>query len=318
MILSPHLGMSIQVNQREASIFEKGLYRMYEIRARLSLEEFQFAENLIFESEGLENWNLYENFDDKGYWIQGVFEDPTEAKTGMKVLRERLKIQGDWNLSELAAEDWKESYKEHFQPWSIGELHWTPVWLKNEYELPVKHEAVWLDPGMAFGTGNHATTRLCVERLIEFKGRVGENLEKVRVVDAGCGSGILGISAAKLGFKCIEGFDIDEDAVRIAEENANLNNVNEVRFFVGDLESGLEPEGADCLLANILADVLEEKAELLADSLSRGGWLVLSGILATEADRVQRRFEEIECLENGESQIRDEWASLRFRKKKGD
>ena len=67
MTLSPHLGMSIQVNQREASIFEKGLYRMYEIRARLSFEEFQFAENLIFESEGLENWNLYENFDDTGY-----------------------------------------------------------------------------------------------------------------------------------------------------------------------------------------------------------------------------------------------------------
>ena len=276
---------------------------MYEVRARLSLEEFQFAENLIFESEGLENWNLYENFDDKGYWIQGVFEDLTEAKTGMKVLRERLKIQGDWDLSELAAEDWKESYKEHFQPWSIGELHWAPVWLKNEYELPAKHEAVWLDPGMAFGTGNHATTRLCVERLIEFKGRAGETLEEARVVDAGCGSGILAISAAKLGFKCIEGFDIDEDAVRIAEENATLNNVN---------------EGADCLLANILADVLEANAELLADSVSGGGWLVLSGILAAEADRVKRRFEEIECLESEEGQILDEWASLRFQKKKGN
>ena len=138
------------------------------------------------------------------------------------------------------------------------------------------------------------------------------------MVDAGCGSGILAISAAKLGFKCIEGFDIDEDAVRIAEENATLNNVNEVRFFVGDLESGLEPEGADCLLANILADVLEANAELLADSVSGGGWLVLSGILAAEADRVKRRFEEIECLESEEGQILDEWASLRFQKKKGN
>ncbi len=291
---------------------------MYEVRARLSLEEFQFSENLIFESEGLENWNLYENFDDKGYWIQGVFEDLTEAETGMKALQERLKIQGDWNLSELAAEDWKESYKEHFQPWSIGELHWAPVWLKNEYELPAKHEAVWLDPGMAFGTGNHATTRLCVERLIEFKKQVGEDLDLARVVDAGCGSGILAISAAKLGFKRIEGFDIDEDAVRIADENATLNKADEVRFFVGDLESGLELEGVDCLLANILADVLEANAELLANSVSRGGWLVLSGILAAEADRVRRRFEEIECLENGERQILDEWASLRFQKKRGD
>ena len=291
---------------------------MYGVRARLSLEEFQFAENLIFDSEGLENWNLYENFDDKSYWIQGVFEDCTDAETGMKTLQGRLKIRGDWNLSELAAEDWKESYKEHFQPWSIGELHWAPVWLKNEYELPASHKAVWLDPGMAFGTGNHATTRLCVERLIEFKKQLGEDLDLARVVDVGCGSGILAISAAKLGFKRIEGFDIDEDAVRIADENAALNNADEVRFFVGDLESRLDLEGADCLLANILADVLEANAELLANAVSRGGWLLLSGILAAEADRVRRRFEEIECLENGECQILEEWASLRFQKKWGD
>ena len=290
---------------------------MYEVKARLSSGEFHIAENLIFESEGLENWNLYENFNDKGYWLQGIFDDLKEAKTRMEALQARLKIQGDWKLDELANEDWKESYKEHFQPWSIGKLHWVPLWLKNEYEMLPGHEAVWLDPGMAFGTGNHATTRLCVERLIEFKKRVGKNFEESRVVDAGCGSGILAISAAKMGFKRIEGFDIDEDAVRIAEENAALNNVNDARFFVGDLETGLEPEGADCLLANILADVLEANAELLADSVAQGGWLVLSGILGTEADRVQRRFEEIECFDKGECQKLDEWASLLFQKKVG-
>ena len=289
---------------------------MYEVRAELTLGEFRAAENLIFESEGLENWNLYENFDDKGYWVQGVFESRSEAEMGMEALQGLLKIEGDWGLSELANENWKESYKEHFTPWVIGDLHWAPVWLKDEYKLPLGHEAVWLDPGMAFGTGNHATTRLCVEQLIEFKKGLGENLDKIRVVDAGCGSGILAISAAKLGFQRIEGFDIDEDAVRIAEENAGLNDVGEIRFSVGDLNAGLKPEGADCLLANILANVLEANAELLASSVSPGGWLVLSGILATEADRVKRRFEEIESLENGECHFLDEWVSIRFQKKK--
>jgi len=294
--------------------FAGGLEKMYEVRAKLSLEEFRVAENLIFESEGLENWNLYENFEDKGYWVQGIFERLVDAKERMESLQSRLKIKGEWVLSELADEDWKESYKEHFKPWSIENLHWAPVWLKDEYRLPRGHEAVWLDPGMAFGTGNHATTRLCVEQLIEFKKHVGENFEVARVVDAGCGSGILAISAAKLGFKRIQGFDIDQDAVRIAEENAALNEVEETRFFVGDLESGLSSEGADCLLANILANVLEANADRLADSVAEGGWLVLSGILGSEAEGVKRRFEEIECLKNGEVEKLEEWASIRFQK----
>jgi ribosomal protein L11 methyltransferase len=294
--------------------FAGGLEKMYEVRAKLSLEEFHVAENLIFESDGLENWNLYENFDDKGYWVQGIFEGLPEAKAGMESLQSRLEVRGEWVLSELADGDWKESYKDHFKPWAIENLHWAPVWLKDEYKLPLGHEAVWLDPGMAFGTGNHATTRLCVEQLIEFKKRVGEDFERARVVDAGCGSGILAISAAKLGFKGIQGFDIDEDAVRIAEENAALNGVEETRFFVGDLESGLRSEGADCLLANILANVLEANADRLADSVAEGGWLVLSGILGSEAERVRHRFEAIECLKTGEVENLDEWASIRFQK----
>ena len=291
---------------------------MYEVRAKLTLEEFRVAENLIFESEGLEIWNLYENFEEKGYWVQGIFEKSSKAEEGMEALQSRLNIQKDWSISELANEDWKESYKEHFKPWAIGDLHWAPVWMKAEYDLPSNHEAVWLDPGMAFGTGNHATTRLCVEQLIEFKKQVDGDLDTVRVVDAGCGSGILAISAAKLGFQRIEGFDIDEDAIRIAKENAALNQVEGTRFYVGDLRTGLEAGRADCLLANILANVLEANAQLLVDALAKGGWLVLSGILGEEVEKVKERFEEFDCLGNGEVNRLDEWASLRFQKKSGN
>ena len=136
---------------------------MFEVRGQLSREEFESVENLIFESEGMEHWNLYENFDDKGYWVQGVFESLEDAEVGKQAFEEVVVVSGDLKILELEDRDWKESYKDHFKPWAIGKLHWAPLWLKDEYELPEGHQALWLDPGMAFGTGNHETTRLCLE-----------------------------------------------------------------------------------------------------------------------------------------------------------
>src|SRR5690606_20866337 len=95
----------------------------------------------------------------------------------------------------LGDADWRDSYKEHFKAWQFGRLHWVPVWQRESFTLPEGDAVLWLDPGLAFGTGNHETTRLCVERLVtltEERGPVG------RVVDAGCGSGILALSAALL------------------------------------------------------------------------------------------------------------------------
>ncbi|MGY8694742.1 MAG: 50S ribosomal protein L11 methyltransferase, partial [Verrucomicrobiia bacterium] len=249
---------------------------MFEVKAKLTREEFEIVENLIFESEGMEHWNLYENFDDKGFWAQGVYETEAEAVAGKAGFQGLIQIAEELIVAELEDKDWKESYKEHFKPWAIGELHWAPLWLKDEYELPAGHEAVWLDPGMAFGTGNHGTTRLCVEQLIAFK-ETGRDAKTSRVADAGCGSGILAISAAKLGFEQIGGFDIDGDAVRIAEENAEINGVSRIRFSVGGLEDGLSPEGSNCLMANILANILMQNSKLLIDSVAPGGWLILSG-----------------------------------------
>ena len=284
---------------------------MFEVKARLTREEFEAVENLIFETEGLERWNLFENFDDKGYWLQGVFESLEEAEAGKDAFEAVATIGGALAVLELPDRDWKESYKDHFKPWAIGELHWAPLWLKDEYELPDGHEAVWLDPGMAFGTGNHGTTRLCVEQLIAFK-ESGRDVKAARLVDAGCGSGILAISASKLGFEQVEGFDIDAEAVRIAGENAECNEVANTNFFVGGLDEGLSASGADCLMANILANVLVENAEKIRDAVAPGGWLILSGILGSEAEAVRSRFASVGGLADGQITFMDEWSAIRF------
>ena len=282
---------------------------MFEAKAKLTREEFERVEMLIFESEGMENWNLYENFDDMGYWAQGVFETEGEARNGKTRFEDLTRIVEKLVVSELEDKDWKDSYKEHFKPWAIGSLHWAPLWLKDEYDLPAGHEAVWLDPGMAFGTGNHGTTRLCVEQLIAYR-ESGASLVGSRVVDAGCGSGILAISAAKIGFRAVQGFDIDGDAVRIADENAAINEVEDVRFSVSDLDEGLGEGGIDCLMANILANVLVANSKLLIDAVAPGGWLILSGILGKEADDVAAHFEKAGAWEGIRIDRLDEWASV--------
>lgn len=285
---------------------------MHEIRVPLTLESFAAFENLLFESDELQGWNLYENFEDKGYWLQGVFPTEAEAWRAWELASAAAGVTGEPRLRELADQDWKESYKEHFQPWSIGPLHWVPRWLEDTYELPPGHQAVWLDPGMAFGTGNHATTRLCVEQLLAWRGE-GSDPASASVVDAGCGSGILAISAAKLGFQRIHAFDIDEEAVRIAQENAAANRVDDrIEFRVGDLETGFRGLRYDCVLANILAKTLLDFPQQLVEATAPGGWLALSGILSEEAETVRRRFAQFGALDDGHVTRLEEWSALRF------
>jgi len=169
---------------------------------------------------------------------------------------------------------------------------------------------------MAFGTGNHDTTRLCVERLIDFKESQAE-IEASQVLDAGCGSGILAISAAKLGFKEVEGFDIDEDAVRIAEENAALNRVSNVAFRTCGLEEGLKGRRVNCLLANILANILVANSNILERAVASGGWLILSGILETEANQVAEHFSKGGDWREVRTDQRGEWASVTLVKGEG-
>jgi ribosomal protein L11 methyltransferase len=149
---------------------------------------------------------------------------------------------------------------------------------------------------------------LCCERLVTFAGTQGRS---GRVIDAGCGSGILALSAAKLGFEEIVGFDNDPEAVRVSQENAVLNDlVGRVEFYVGDLLTGLSGRSADLVLANIQADVLVRFARELSAAVAPGGQLVLSGILARELASVRDKFFGVNPGWLVDSRLLGEWADL--------
>lgn len=272
------------------------------------------ADDTLLE-HGLGNWNVFEDVIVKRAWITGVCSDPDEADEQWKGLSEALKGAGVNAVSEpvlrpLGDADWRDSYKAHFQAWQFGRLHWVPVWERDKFVLPEGEAVLWLDPGLAFGTGNHETTRLCVERLVVL---AEEHGTKGRVVDAGCGSGILALSAALLGFTDVTGFDHDPDAVQISEENAALNGLSgRVKFRVADLTTGLEglASSVEVLLANIQADVLMQFARELVHAVAPGGTLVLSGILAGENSQVRMTFEEHAPKWTVNARVMGEWSDV--------
>jgi ribosomal protein L11 methyltransferase len=216
----------------------------------------------------------------------------------------------------LGDQDWKESYKAHFKAWRFGRLHWVPEWERATYCVPPGEVVLWLDPGLAFGTGNHESTRLCCERLVTYaEKRETESGRKKEgsVIDAGCGSGILTLSAALLGFRDVAGFDNDPEAVRVSGQNAALNQLaGRVRFFVGDLVTGLAGRQAELVLANIQADVLQHFAAELIGAVAPGGTLVLSGILAAEGASVRATFATAAPGWNMTSRVLGEWCDLQM------
>jgi len=262
---------------------------------------------------GLLGWNLVEDVISGTAAVLGLFPSEAEARTAWAQLVAVCPVLGEAQpqLREIAEAEWREGYRAHFRAWQFGRLHWVPVWERETFALPTGDAVLWLDPGLAFGTGNHETTRLCVEHLVGFAAGGGD-LGATRVIDAGCGSGILALSAAKLGFGWVVGFDNDAEAVRVSEENAALNGLaGVVGFYEGDLASGLAGRQAELVLANILAPVLIEFAAALVSAVAPGGRLVLSGILASEGEAVRTAFARAApSWRLEESRILGEWCDV--------
>ena len=202
-------------------------------------------------------------------------------------------------MGELPDEDWKYAYRRHFKTELIGRrLAVVPAWEKLPGDDRV---SVVIDPGMAFGTGGHETTRACLEYIEELSG----GLQGAAFLDMGCGSGILSIAAAKLGFGDVEGFDVDPCAVAAAEENAERNGVGVPyrRFALGRRNPEKPARKYDLVVANILGPLLVRFADEICAYV--GGRLVISGILDTVypeelAVYVARGFSEISRKTAGE------------------
>jgi ribosomal protein L11 methyltransferase len=199
---------------------------------------------------------------------------------------ERAGIAGDATLRLVDEQDWADAWKEHFHVERFGRVVVVPSWRTH---APRPGDVVLtLDPGMAFGTGQHETTRMCLEALSRHV-RTG-----MRVLDAGCGSGILAVAAARLGAADVLATDVDPDCVRIATENAQTNGVAacvRTRAVSPGDDSWSEGERFEVVVANILAGTIIGLAPVFARTLVADGRLIASGIIAAREGEVVRALE---------------------------
>ena len=191
-------------------------------------------------------------------------------------------------IRRVKARDWSESWKRHFKPIEIGhKLLVKPTW---SHRAPKPgQQLVLLDPGLSFGTGQHATTHFCLTQVAKLR----RPAERQSFIDMGTGSGILALAAAKLGYGPVKAFDFDPDAVRIAAENAELNGVcDALQLSQADLTK--LPRGSkekfDVVCANLIYDLLIAERDRILARLAPDGSLVLAGILATQFKAVEKAF----------------------------
>ena len=213
---------------------------------------------------------------------------------------------------QVADQNWMEAWKQHYQPILIGkQLVIVPAWMDSPDPNRV---AIKIDPGMAFGTGTHPTTQLCLE-LMEPIFVAMKHASPSQVIDVGCGSGILSIAAIKLGAKQALGVDIDAGSIENARENANANGVGEELILsVGSVEEirrgKFLMDRAPLVLANILAPVIIRLFEAgLADLLEQEGTMILSGILQEQEGRVLEAGQRKGLRMNERRQMGD-WVAL--------
>ncbi|HJR81805.1 MAG TPA: 50S ribosomal protein L11 methyltransferase [Anaerolineales bacterium] len=222
---------------------------------------------------------------------------------------------------QIADENWMEAWKQHYQPILIGQrLVILPAWMNSPDPNRV---AIKIDPGMAFGTGTHPTTQLCLElleRYIDDRPQTKDQHSSIVdgpsfVIDVGCGSGILSIAAIKLGAKAALGVDIDSDSIKNARENAKINRVGDALILaVGSVQDVLEGRfpfrKAPLVIANILAPVIIRLLDAgLADLVEENGTIILSGILQEQAQSVIEAGQSKGLRLNEQRQLGD-WVAL--------
>ena len=229
--------------------------------------------------------------------VIALFGEHDEAAAIVKAAAQESGLKDlSYDSETLEDQDWVRLTQSQFDPIQISERLWiTPSWHKAPAGNAVNLQ---LDPGLAFGTGSHPTTRLCLKWLdTQLKG--GES-----VLDYGCGSGILTIAALKLGAGSAVGVDIDEQAIRASNDNATQNDV-QAHFYLPD---GLPQGQFDVVVANILANPLRMLGEMLAARTKQGGRIVLSGLLAEQSEELGEIYSQWFDIESAETE--EGWARL--------
>ncbi|MCX2803029.1 50S ribosomal protein L11 methyltransferase [Microbulbifer thermotolerans] len=232
--------------------------------------------------------------------VTGLFDAEVDtAVTEAKAAAYLCELLPNARWEQLEDKDWEREWMSHYKPIRCGDKLWIcPSWCE-----PPEPEAVnlLLDPGLAFGTGTHPTTFLCLQWLGQ------ENLTGKNVIDFGCGSGILGIGAILLGAARASGTDIDPQALIASRDNAERNGIDPAHFPVY-LPEQLPREKADIVLANILAGPLVELAPQLSELTRIGGRICLSGILSSQADQVKAAYRE--WIDFDADGLHEDWVRL--------
>jgi ribosomal protein L11 methyltransferase len=239
--------------------------------------------------------------------VTAYFDSVPERERVRAELSESLRIYSipsssvrQMSVREVADEDWLGEWKKNWQPVEVGRRFIiAPPW--SEVREALDRVVIRIEPGMAFGTGTHETTRLCLAAIEKhFDGR--------SFLDVGTGTGILAIAAAKLFPEArVEACDTDAEAVAIAEENAQLNGVSDIAFRVGSVEEG-RTASANCVCANLTADMITQiLPTLIGATCDR---MILSGILDSQRDTVLTRLQELGVSEAPEVTSEGEWICI--------
>lgn len=249
--------------------------------------------DFLFQEKDEKAWDYVdETIFDTGYEgvvIKAYLAEEKNVVAELEMIREKIKRlpeygleigEGSVEISEVDDSDWADSWKKYYKPTKIGErIVIKPTW--EEYSKTEGELVIELDPGMAFGTGTHETTSMCIRALEEYV------TPDKTVFDIGCGSGILSIVAAKLGAHRVIGGDFDEVAVKVANENVALNGVGAtVDIRLGNLLEVVEGS-ADIVVANIIADVIIMLSKDVPKIIKPGGIFISSGIIHEKLDLVQ-------------------------------
>lgn len=268
----PWLQVRLAITPEQAPTYEDALLEV----GAVSVTFMDAEDNPIFEPE-LNTTPLWSHTH-----LLALFEADTDSNALLAHLQ--LLTGGalpEHQVEEIADQDWERSWMDNFKPMRFGQRLWiVPSWTDAPEPDAVN---LLLDPGLAFGTGTHPTTALCLEWLD------GQPLHDCNVIDFGCGSGILAIAALLLGAPQAVGTDIDTQALEASRDNAGRNGIAPARFPLY-LPADMPQEAADVVVANILAGPLVALAPQITRLVKVGGRLALSGILAEQAEEVRAAY----------------------------
>ncbi|MCE8034742.1 50S ribosomal protein L11 methyltransferase [Halomonas sp. MCCC 1A11057] len=298
-----------------------------QLKARIAPEQAELLEELLL-AEGATAITLQDAHDDPVFepergttplWNETVLTGLYDDLEGLEAMLERLAAAWAETMPEepcpviehelLADRDWEREWMEDFKPLRMGQR----LWIVPSWHEPPDLDAVnlHLDPGLAFGTGTHPTTALCLEWLDGLA--VASELDGLEVLDVGCGSGILAIAALKLGAAMATGTDIDPQALQASRDNAIRNDVAEHELTLCYPEQLAAGRRFPLVIANILAGPLVELAPTIAGHVSPGGRLALSGILEGQTEEVLDAYRD-QGLTMDEPQLREGWVRLSGRR----